>query len=83
MTSRSRPPGRFNIQCGSAVQIDGSSQEGDRQSLQFGPLQSQALRFRFEFVLPVRVGQLVARLCARVNGETGWVGDQGFGDGVT
>ena len=32
------PRGRFNRQFGSAVHIEGSLQEGDREPLQFGPL---------------------------------------------
>ena len=34
------PRGRFNLQCGCAVPIEGSYQEGDRESLLFGPLYS-------------------------------------------
>ena len=66
------PRGRFNLQCGGVVHIEGSLQEGDRESLQLGPLYSHlfvldlSLLFRCVWAWP----------CVWVNGETGWVEDQ-------
>ena len=62
------PRGRLNLQCGGAVHIEGSLQ-GDRESLQSGPILFPALRSRFEFVVPVRVGLLACELLGRVSGS--------------
>ena len=66
----------FAVTCGAtvgrggAVHTEGSFQEGDRESLHqiWTPL-LPALRFRFEFVLPVRVGLLTCVLLGRVSGS--------------